>query len=50
VIDVSSDGGNNDGPEPEAKRDLAANSNIRVNGLPIDWARPHPPMGMAIGE
>ncbi|MBI3709877.1 MAG: DUF1194 domain-containing protein [Proteobacteria bacterium] len=50
VIDVSGDGGNNDGPEPEAERDRAARTNIRVNGLPIDWARSHPPMGMTIGE
>jgi hypothetical protein len=50
VIDVSGDGGNNDGPPPESKRDRAASANIRVNGLPIDWTRSHPPAGMTIED
>jgi hypothetical protein len=51
VIDVSGDGGNNDGPPPEPKRDqLTTEKGIRINGLPIDWARSHPPAGMSIGE
>jgi hypothetical protein len=50
VIDVSGDGGNNDGPPPEPKRDLAAGQSIRINGLPIDWRGSHPPLGMTIEE
>ena len=50
VIDVSGDGGNNDGPPPEPTRDRAAGANVRVNGLPIDWARSHPPVGISIGD
>jgi hypothetical protein len=47
---VSGDGGNNDGPPPELKRAEAAQAGIRVNGLPIDWARSHPPAGVTIDE
>jgi hypothetical protein len=47
VIDVSGDGGNNDGPPPESVRVTLA-SDVRVNGLPIDWVRSHPPSGMTI--
>lgn len=50
VVDVSGDGGNNDGPPPELKRDDAARANVRVNGLPINWARSHPPAGMSIDD
>jgi hypothetical protein len=50
VIDVSGDGGSNDGPPPEIARDRAVAANTRVNGLPIDWARSHPPAGMTIDE
>jgi hypothetical protein len=50
VIDVSGDGGNNDGPQPELKRDDAARANVRINGLPINWARSHPPAGMSIDD
>jgi hypothetical protein len=50
VIDVSGDGGNNDGPPPELKRDDAARANVRINGLPINWARSHPPAGMSIDD
>ncbi|MBL8839522.1 MAG: DUF1194 domain-containing protein [Alphaproteobacteria bacterium] len=50
VIDVSGDGGNNDGPPPEETRDQAARASVRVNGLPIDWARSHPPSGISIGD
>jgi hypothetical protein len=50
VIDVSGDGGNNDGPAPEPKREALAGQGVRMNGLPIDWARSHPPSGMTIEE
>ena len=50
VVDVSGDGGNNDGPPPELKRDAAAQANVRVNGLPINWARSHPPAGVSIDD
>jgi hypothetical protein len=50
VIDMSGDGGSNDGPPPEMARDRAARASTRVNGLPIDWARSHPPAGMTIEE
>jgi hypothetical protein len=50
VVDVSGDGGNNDGPAPEPMRAHAASRNIRVNGLPIDWAQSHPPAGISIGD
>jgi hypothetical protein len=50
VIDVSGDGGNNDGPSPEGSRGRAGDANIRINGLPIDWARSHPPSGMTIED
>src|SRR5262249_47176097 len=50
VIDISGDGGSNDGPPPEIARNRAARASTRVNGLPIDWARSHPPAGMTIEE
>jgi hypothetical protein len=50
VIDISGDGGNNDGPPPEAQRDRAASASIRINGLPINWRGSHPPSGMTIEE
>jgi hypothetical protein len=50
VIDVSGDGGNNDGPPPEALRDRAARADVRINGLPISWTGSHPPSGMTIEE
>lgn len=50
VADVSGDGSNNDGPPPEPVRDALAARGVRINGLPIDWARSHPPGGMTIAE
>lgn len=50
VIDVSGDGGNNDGMPPELVRDRLSSLGIRINGLPIDWARSHPPAGMTIEQ
>jgi hypothetical protein len=35
VIDVSGDGENNQGPSPEAERDLAVAEGATINGLPI---------------
>jgi hypothetical protein len=35
VIDVSGDGGNNNGPPPEPERDRLAAEGITINGLPI---------------
>ncbi|MDX2103967.1 MAG: DUF1194 domain-containing protein [Alphaproteobacteria bacterium] len=35
VIDVSGDGPNNSGPEPDTVRDLAVAAGITINGLPI---------------
>jgi hypothetical protein len=35
VIDVSGDGPNNSGPNPRPARDLAVDSGITINGLPI---------------
>jgi hypothetical protein len=50
VIDVSGDGGNNDGPNPESIRHGLGEQGVRINGLPINWARSHPPAGMTIEE
>lgn len=50
VIDVSGDGANNDGPPPEGVRDRCASQGIRINGIPIEWSRSHPPSGMTIEE
>jgi hypothetical protein len=35
VIDISGDGGNNNGPPPEPVRDRLVNDGITINGLPI---------------
>lgn len=50
VIDMSGDGGNNDGIDPALSRERATTAGVSVNGLSIDWARSHPPAGMTIEQ
>lgn len=50
VIDVSGDGDSNDGTPAGLARDAAVADGVTINGLAIDWARSHPPIGMTIEE
>ena len=48
VVDVSGDGANNSGPEPEGERDRLMEEGVTINGLPIVNDRPNfgaPPTG-----
>lgn len=48
VVDVSGDGANNNGPEPERERDRLIEEGVTINGLPIVNDRPNfgaPPTG-----
>lgn len=50
VVDVSGDGASNDGQDPDAVRDRMVDAGVKINGLPIDWARSHPPQGMSVED